>query len=277
MRAAVSNIAWTPEERLSAYSLLSEADFKGLEIAPRLFFHAAADPFRPDDRVVSKAIAEIADAGLALVSMQSLLFGLPEAHLFGGESARKLFESGMRQAIELAGRLSIPNVVFGSPQQRRVPSDLPMSQALNEATEVFRRLGDLADRAGTKISIEPNPAAYGTNFLTSLEEASLFVKHVNHPAVVSILDLGAMRMNDTYETASSAVPGLLACLNHVHVSEPHLAPAPADVTSLVPVILALDNSGYDKYVSIEMRRPDNGLAGVKAAVSRMVAAFQVKG
>jgi len=102
MKLSMSNIAWLPEERLEAYAILAEAGFTGLEIAPGLFCHAADDPFLPDTASARVARVEMADAGLSLVSMQSLLFGVTGAALFEGPEARAAFEAGMRRAIALA-------------------------------------------------------------------------------------------------------------------------------------------------------------------------------
>ena len=59
MKLAMSNIAWSADERLEAYRILREAGSTGLEIAPGLFFHEANDPFAPDSAVARKALAEI--------------------------------------------------------------------------------------------------------------------------------------------------------------------------------------------------------------------------
>lgn len=270
----MSNIAWSVEERLGAYAILAEAGITGLEIAPGLFFHASDDPFVPDEASASEALSEMADAGLSLVSMQSLLFGVTGAALFEGAEARNVFQRGMTRAIALAGRFGIPNLVFGSPAQRRVPAGMAMADALGEAAAVFRRLGDVAAAAGTRITIEANPAAYGTNFLTTLEEAERFVALVDHPAIALILDLGAMHMNGSFASVPTRLPDLAPSFNHVHVSEPDLAPAPADAMALVPVLRALREAGYAKAVSIEMKRPAQGLAEVRRAVTRLVAAHQ---
>lgn len=274
MKLAMSNIAWSPDERLEAYAILADAGITGLEIAPGIFFHAAADPFVPNDASAHEALREAADAGLSLVSMQALLFGVSGAALFGGAEARAVFEAGMHRAITLAGRFGIPNLVFGSPAQRRVPDGMTMEAALAEAAEVFGRLGDAAAAAGTCITIEANPAAYGTNFLTTLEEAEAFVALVGHPAIALILDLGAMHMNASYPSVPARLPALAPRLNHVHVSEPDLAPAPADPRALAPVLTGLRAAGYAKAVSIEMKRPPQGLADVRRAASRLVEAHQ---
>ncbi|MBA4044952.1 MAG: sugar phosphate isomerase/epimerase [Erythrobacter sp.] len=274
MRLAMSNIAWLPAERLEAYAILAEAGLTGLEVAPGLLFHAAEDAFDPDPATARDAMCEVEGAGLTLVSMQSLLFGVEGAALFGTAPERAVFERSMIRAITLAGRFGIPNCVFGSPMQRRVPEGMAMAEAMEKAAEVFRRFGDAATAAGTRITIEANPAAYGTNFCTTLEEAEAFVALVDHPAIALILDLGAMHMNGVFAGVPVRLPALTPRLNHVHVSEPHLAPAPADATALVPVLRALRAGDYTKAVSIEMKRPEAGLAEVRRSVARLVDAQQ---
>lgn len=269
MNFAMSNIAWSPEERLEAYAILAAAGFTGLEIAPGLFFHAAADPFAPDAVTAREALAEIADAGLCLVSMQSLLFGVTGAGLFDGPEARAAFEAGMARAIALAGRFGIPHLVFGSPQQRRIPEGMAIERALDEAVAVFRRLGDAAAAAGTRIGIEANPAAYGTNFCNTMGEALALVGLTDHPAIVAHLDIGAMHMNGEFDRLPALLADLAPQLGHVHVSEPHLGPAPAAAAPLVPVLSALRASGYARAVSIEMKRPSEGLSEVGGAVQRL--------
>ncbi|MEM6586741.1 MAG: hypothetical protein AAF692_13395 [Pseudomonadota bacterium] len=61
---AMSNIAWSPDERLDAYRLMAQAGMTGLEIAPGLFFHEAEDPFAPDLASASrKARSALARSG----------------------------------------------------------------------------------------------------------------------------------------------------------------------------------------------------------------------
>jgi sugar phosphate isomerase/epimerase len=144
-----------------------------------------------------------------------------------------------------------------------------MHDAWRHAADVFRGLGDRAITAGCKICIEPNPVAYGTNFLNTLDEAANFVTLVDHPAICLILDLGAMEMNGEYSLASSRVADIAGRLNHVHVSEPDLAPAPSSPERLAPVLRALIASGYRNPVSIEMRRPAGALEVVGTSLARL--------
>jgi len=272
MKLAVSNIAWMPKDRLSAYQLLTEFGFSGLEIAPGLLFHDADDPFNPTEQVIIRALEEIHDAGLSLVSMQSLLFGVEGAALFESVEARSRFETGIERAINLAGRVGIPNLVFGSPKQRIVPRDMSKEDAWSEAAMLFRRMGDTAQAANTLLAIESNPAAYGTNFLNTLEEASSFVSEVNHPAVKVILDIGAMHMNGEFGSTPEQISSICMKLSHVHISEPNLNPAPADEKQAETILKALKVAGYNRAVSIEMKAPQGGLGELRTCVERLARA-----
>ena len=275
MILSVSNIAWAPEERLDAYRIMEAAGITGLEIAPGLFFPNAPDPFAPDDAAVTAALTEIKAYGLSLVSMQSLLFGVSGAALFGDGAARTAFIQGMSRAIDMAGRFGIPNLVFGSPMQRRIPEDMGHKEAFQHAVEVFHRLAERAVSAGTVISVETNPSAYGTNFLTTLDETIDFIAQVAHPAVALILDLGAMHMNAGFCTVAARIHKLVPILNHVHISEPWLAPAPADAASLAPVLSELKSAHYDKALSVEMKRNDGGLETLQKHIRILKQAMEV--
>jgi sugar phosphate isomerase/epimerase len=178
----------------------------------------------------------------------------------------------MSRAIDLAGRFGIPNIVFGSPGNRRIPQGMTPDDALEQATETFHRLGDRAATAGTTIAMETNPAAYGTNFLTTLEETEAFVTQMDHAAVTLRLDLGAMHMNGAYSTVAARAKALAPLLTHVHVSEPHLAPAPDDTTDLVPILTAMRDAGYARATSIEMKRPTGGVNTLRRCIAALAGA-----
>ena len=272
---AMSNIAWLPEERHEAYAALADAGFDGLEIAPGLLFAGAEDPMRPDEGRVRDVRTELENHGLRLVSMQSLLFGVDDAALFGSEEQRRRFETAMHRAIDLAGRLHIPNIVFGSPRQRVIPDDMDGSHAHDHAVATFGALANRASKAGTVIAMEPNPADYGTNFLTTLEQAASFVASVDHPALRLNYDLGAVIMNGDGDRAADLARTFISHIHHVHVSEPELAPAPADPAPVAGVLRVLEQGGYDGAVSIEMRRDaERGVVAVRDSIAALVRASE---
>lgn len=269
MKFAISNIAWQPSERLEVYDIMEEMGVSGLEIAPSLFFNTATNPFSPPRNLVCSAVDEITSRGIKIVSMQSILFGLPRVALFGSETGFQNFVLGIERALKLAGQLGIENIVFGCPRQRLIPKNICEVDALEFAKEVFKNLGETAKKLGTKISIEANPKEYGTNFLNTFEEVVKFVDQVNHPNITCILDLGAMQMNEMNSDTKKMIEMYAPKINHVHVSEPNLQTAPVDLEALASVLESLEIAEYDKFVSIEMQRPSDGTYAIKKALRRL--------
>ncbi len=285
MKLAASNIAWAPEDRRAAYGLLRRHGVRGLEIAPGLLFDGEADPLDPPEHRVKAVCAELEDAGLSLVSMQSLLFGTQGAALFGTRDERAALQHRIGWAIHLAGRLGIPNLVFGSPGYRVIPATMDRDRAWHQAAEIFRCLGDEAAAAQTVFSIEAVAPAHGTNFLNTTEEALAFVELAAHPAVTLTFDTGALYSAGAREAPESLVSGVpvsgtlmsgaLPLTSHVHLSEPDLAPAPADTEQAATILSTLNRSDYDGWVSLEMRAVQGrALGSLEEALGRFSAAVQ---
>lgn len=276
MKIAVSNIAWPAPLRDEAYAILGEGGVTGLEIAPGLFLSGAKDPFSPTAAEADAALKAMHAAGLSLVSMQSLLFGVSGAGLFDGEAARTTLVAALERAIELARRLEIPNLVFGSPRQRAYPDTLSSSAAEAQAVDVFRRLGDRAMAADTRIAMEPNGAAYGTNFLNRVEQAEAFVRAVNHPGIVLNFDIGALHMEGDFDRIEGIAAQAIDTIGHVHISEAGLSPAPADPAQTARAIAALRKAGYCGWHSIEMAATATPLEDLEAAIARLNAALSLE-
>lgn len=274
MRLAVSNIAWRPEESEAALDLLTALSVPGLEIAPGLTFVGETDPMRPTSTAVDHWQTGLDRRGLTLVSMQSLLFGSAKAALFGDVDQRAAFETGMEAAIELADRLGCPNLVFGSPGARRIPDSMDPSTATAMAHDVLGRLGDRCRTIGASLSVEPVPTNYGTNFLNTFAETDAFVRALDHPSVRVNLDLGALMANGETDSVMDGLPVGIDRIGHVHISEPELAPAPADAAALAGVVGTLTRAGRAGWASIEMRSGDgDNLARLQPCVIRAQAAL----
>jgi len=275
VKLAVSNIAWPAADRDEAYRLLARHGIRGLEVAPKLLFAESEDAFAPSRDEATRALEALGSAGLQLVSMQSLLFGAEGAALFQDQGSRDRLIEATTRAIGLAGRFGIPNLVFGSPRQRDIPADLEPAAAETIALEVFHRLGGEAAKAGVRLGLEPNPAAYGTNFLNRFDETEVFVRRLDHPAVRLILDGGALIMNDEMRVLQAMTPERVEVISHTHISEPQLAPAPADPQTASLILSTMSAAGYTGWYSIEMKAPAGGLADLDQALSRLSAAVEM--
>lgn len=253
MKLAVSNLAWDPSNRLKAYQLMANNCITGLEIAPGFFFFGAQDPYNPDKRTAIEACNELKDAGLTLVSMQSLLFGANSAKLFGNKVEYKAFYEAMVRSICLAEQFEIPHMVFGSPKNRIIPSNMCQNEARQRAIETFHNLGNLAQKAGTKLGLEFNPSQY-TNFLNDHNDSLSFVLEVNHSAVELTLDTGALLLNGSFNNLNNFMKIASNKISHVHLSAPHLMSTPIETGVTENLLSALDQNGYNNWISIEMKK-----------------------
>lgn len=270
MRFAASNIAWSYAERLDAYALLRDHGFTGLEIAPGLLFADEADPMLPSTAGLRARRAEIEKFGLTLVSMQSLLFGVDGASLFGEPEEVERLVLGLDRAIALAGALGIGNLVFGSPKQRIIPPGMSDELVLARAIEVFHALGDRALSHGTRLALEPNAPTYGTNFMTDMRQTLDVVRAVDHPAITLNFDIGALHMTSDFAAVSRLAEAARTHISHVHISAPQLAPAPASTTEAQTVLDALSAVGFDEAVSVEIKAvPDDGLAALAKSIGML--------
>jgi sugar phosphate isomerase/epimerase len=274
-RLAVSNIAWQPEQQAQALAILRDRGVSGLEIAPGLTFATSNDPFVPDPDALTAFSRTLAEFTLVPVSMQSLLYGVTGAQLFGSAEERRAFRTGITRAIDLAERLHIPNIVLGSPANRIIPAPLEHGAAQTIADETFASLGDYCATREVYLALEPNPAAYNTNFMNTVEDTEAVVRRVGHPHVTLNFDLGAVATNGQSTSVASLVGRVYDIISHVHISAPYLAPAPHDKDLLACAAKRLTAAGYAGWYSIEMKNVsgDDTLAAVRDAIARAHAAL----
>lgn len=274
MKLAISNIAWPPSDRIQAYQLMQNHDVCGLEIAPGLFLDGQGGADTITDAALKDAVGETTDFGLELVSMQSLLFGVQGAALFGDDNQVARFKQAIGNALRLAGRLGIPNCVMGSPGARVIPDGMPHDEANDRAAAVFRILGDVALANATRLALEPNPARYGTNFMTHTAQTHAMVKQTAHPAITLNFDIGALHANDEFGALESQLAMMLPEISHIHVSECDLSAAPRDAAVAEAIATVLSRSAYQEWISIEMRAvAGDELFAVDTALGLLTHAF----
>lgn len=240
MKLAASHIGWQPEDEPRALALLRQYGFAGLEIAPG----RALGP-NPYDKPAEAAVytaGVLGQYGLRVCSMQSIWFGLAGS-MFGAE--RDFLLGYTKQAIAFAGAAGIGNLVFGCPKNRV----LPEGKTAEDAVSFFRPLAKEAEKHGACLALEANPPIYGTNFMNTTPDALDVARRVASPGCKVNLDFGTLIENgEDVET----LRGALGQINHVHISEPYLAPVQprAEHRRLAAI---LKEEGYAGYVSLEMK------------------------
>lgn len=235
MKRAISNIGFTKEDEPAAFSAMRDCGCTGLEISPTRL--VGENPYKK----VREAEAALANSGFFAPSMQSIWYG-QTGNLFCAEDAPRL-RAYTRAACAFAAALHCPSLVFGCPRGRV----MLLGQTPRDAEAFFTAIAADAAEVGTTVSLEANPAMYGTNFCNTSEEAFAFAARV--PQLGVNYDIGALLANG--ENVHTLAQNL-AAVRHVHLSEPGLAPIEHRAVHR-EVAAVLRDGGYEGYVSIEMK------------------------
>ncbi len=214
---SISNIAWDVADDATVAGILAALDVHHLDIAPGKYFPQPESASDADICAVRKVWEE---RGFALVGFQSLLFGTQGLNVFASKKVQERMLARLFHICRIAAGLGVRRLVFGSPKNRD-RQGLSDAQTMAMAQDFFTRLGDIAQGFDVTICLEPNPAAYGANFLTTTMDACSFVASLDHPGIRLQLDTGAMFMN---HEPCETIEKVRDWIGHVHVSEPHLAP-----------------------------------------------------
>jgi len=192
-----------------------------------------------------------------------LLFNEPTRHKLADHLCR------LARTCSFAGGKYL---VFGAPKNRFIPSEMPITQAFDIAVDFFKDLANRTEALGITFAIEANPSDYGCNFCTHIADVACLVRAVDSPVIRWHLDTGEMAMNS--EDLPSVIAENADLIGSAHVSEPNLGDFSAPWSGHKAVASALRSVGYDEFLSLEMKRPPNGLDDVKCAADFLLATYQ---
>ena len=241
MRFAISNIAWSAEEDRRVLRALPEHGCQALEIAPTRILPETPYKRLPEAAAFAKEL--LRETGMPICSMQSIWYRRSE-RIFGSPEEAAALIDYTKEAILFAEAVGCPNLVFGSPKNRIIPE----GKTRGDAADFFRTIGDFAAEHGAAIALEAVPVSYGTNFLNRTEDVYDFVRMVDSKGLRMNLDFGTMLTNG--EDVSD-IARYIPWVNHVHISEPRLAPI-RDREAHRDWLRLLGETGYKGFVSIEM-------------------------
>lgn len=217
---SVSNIAWDDSFENKVIDLLIKNGVRHLDFAPGKFFYDIANI---TDSEILSVKNEWVQRGFTLTGIQSLLYGTTGLNLFEICSQKRMLEH-LKKICHIGSLTGAKRIVFGSPQNRD-RSKLDDIQTENIALDFFYRLGEIAKEENVTVCLEANPTVYGTNFLTTTDEAASFVRKLNHSNIKLQLDLGTVYTNNETAETIDTVSGVVG---HIHLSEPSLAPLATD-------------------------------------------------
>lgn len=227
--------------------MMRAAGITGVELAPTLVW---SDPLRATSAEVQRVRGWWEDGGVSIVALQALLFGRPDLTLFDGEAARRSMLDHLTGMMDLAAQLGARPLVFGSPMNRRL-GERPLAEAWQIAREFFAVAGVRAVERGVVLALEPNPRAYGCDFVQTAAEGLALVRAVGSPGFRLHLDAGALMLNA--EPLPETITESASELCHFHASEPQLLALGTGGVNHAACAAALRAIQYDGCVSLEMR------------------------
>jgi len=253
MKLSISNIGWTNEEEIQVAELLQALGVKYIELAPTKRWD---EPTQATQSEIDAYRMWWASYGIEVVAFQSMLFSHPEYKVFDSEENRTVALRYLEDFIELAGKMKVGRLVFGSPKNRQV-GVMSLDAANDIAVNFFSRLGDVAIQNETVFCIEPNAPQYNCDFVTNAKQGLDLVKKVDNKGFGLHLDIACMTLANDNIAASIASAG--AYLGHFHISSPMLELVEdRDDVAHRDAAKALREINYTGFVSIEMRPGDEG-------------------
>lgn len=262
-KLAISNIAWTESEDERIFNIMKKNGFYFLEIAPSRTWN---DPYGQTDDAVANFRTTLKNKGLEIIAFQSLLFGHPEMTMFTDKESRRNTLEYLKKNIVLGEKVGARTLVFGSPKNRIV-GNLPSNSVRKVSKSFFGELGDFAADKNISVCIEPNPTIYGGDFICTTQEAVDFVLDLGHSNIGLNIDLGTITANK--EDAKKTIENALPYAHHFHISEPYLEMIALEGDRHKTIAQILNNFGYDRTVSIEMKAQENEGTRLKNVTSAL--------
>jgi sugar phosphate isomerase/epimerase len=261
MKFAICNETYQGWDFEPTCAHIAETGYDGVEIAP---FTLNDDPreLNDSDGVRLQNIAR--SAGLEVVGLHWLLVKPGWLHLTTPDAL--LRKDTVRFASHLArfcAALGGKVLVWGSPQQRNLEPDWDYDEARKRAADALHQVAAAAGAAGVTIALEPL-GRKETNFLTTAAETIELIKMVDNPACRLHLDVKAM--SDEDKEIPAIIRDSRQYTAHFHANDPNLRGPGFGEVKFEPILSALKETGYDRYVSVEVfdYSPDPETIAVKS-------------
>lgn len=246
MKLSISNIAWDPADDDKVFTLLNKYNFEGVDIAPSIVFGNILDI---SDLELNNFKNKISNYKFCIPGMQSLLYQKPKYNIFNEYRNKTI--SYLKKIVELAKKLDVKVLVFGSPKNRYI-KDLTKKEANIKAISFFEEIADFSQKRDIIFCIEPNALEYNCNFINNTQEAIQIVKDVNSKGFGLHLDSAVMYLNK--EDVLKSITDSINYLQHFHISEPFLKPITNGQVDHKKISGILKEINYNKWVSIEMKK-----------------------
>jgi len=221
--------------------------YDGVELAPFTFNE---DPALITTDQAREMGATARAVGLDIVGFHWLLVRPGGLHLTTADAeVRDRTVVFLQHLVRLCAEAGGTVMVFGSPKQRDLELGAAYDDGFRRGVDACQRVCEVAGPFGVTLAMEPlGPEE--TNFLKFADETIRFIDAVDHPACRLHLDVKAMSKE------ARPVPDVIrahgAAMVHFHANDTNLRAPGFGQTDFVPIGRALQDIGYQGYVSIEV-------------------------
>ncbi|HEX3449931.1 MAG TPA: sugar phosphate isomerase/epimerase family protein, partial [Isosphaeraceae bacterium] len=193
----------------------------------------------------------VEDVGLQTIGLHWLLAKTEGLYLTTPDAAvRRQTGDYLVALADLARDLGGSLLVLGSPKQRDLLPGVTNDQALGYATEVFERVMPAIAGAGIDLCLEPL-APNDTDFINTCAQAMDVIGKVAHPHFKLHMDVKA-QSSEPGATVVELIGRYAGLAGHFHAQDVNLrGPGMGDV-DFGPIIRALVEARYDRWVSVEV-------------------------
>lgn len=247
MKYAICNELFENWDFARVCQYVKSVGYDGLEVAPFTLAPLITDV---DKARRAQLRREAEAAGVQIIGLHWLLAGTEGFYLTSADDAVR--ERTAKYLVDLAeatkdfgGDL----MVFGSPKQRSLLPGVDRKQAFQHATDTFRRAMPGIAANGVSLCMEPlGPSE--TDFVNTAEEGAQLMEAVAHPNFVLHLDVKAMSSEPT--PIAGIIRQYVPRTGHFHANDPNRRGPGFGDEDFVPIFKALKDSGYDRWVSVEV-------------------------
>jgi sugar phosphate isomerase/epimerase len=248
IRLGICNELFDGWEFLEVCRTVFELGYEGLEIAP--FTLAPTITELPAHRRLELR-AMVEESGLTTIGLHWLLAKTEGFHLTSPDPAvRRRTGDYLVELAEAARDLGGSLMVLGSPKQRDLLPGVGFEEGLAYLIELFQRVMPKIAAAEIDLCLEPL-APTETNFLNTCAEAMRVVQEVGHPRLKLHLDVKA-QSSESGATVPELIRRYARHAGHFHAQDVNLRGPGMGEVDFGPILQALVESGYDRWVSVEV-------------------------
>ena len=244
MKFSFTNLAWDKKDENKVLSFLKKNKINFIEYST---YKLCGN--RTTKKELFKIKKKYSNRHIQLYSMQSLLFNVEDAYIFGKKYQQNIFVSEIIKKIKIAKVLGTKVLVFGSPSNKnKFGKSLKFCDQI--MVKFLRKISKICMLNKINFCIEPNPKEYGCEYLANTSHAIKLIKKVNHPNIKLNFDLGSTIMNN--ENYKKILIKNIDLIGHIQISAPKLKGITRIKSKALNFLKFLKILGYKNKITIEM-------------------------